>query len=128
MKNVLNKLSYYFRESYGIDKLSTHLYIGGLILSLFKHTAALGFVFFIYATWRCLSKNKYKRYNELQAYENFILPIAKRFSKFKYSMNDHKYYKIFKCPNCSQKLRVPKHKGRITITCNACGTSFKKKS
>ncbi|ADK13958.1 MULTISPECIES: zinc finger containing protein [Clostridium] len=128
MRNFLNKLSYYFRESYGIDKLSTHLYIGGIVLSLFRRTATLGFVFFIYSTWRCLSRNKYRRYKELEAYENFISPLAKRFSGFTYSMNNHKQYKIFKCPNCSQKLRVPRHKGKITITCKNCGTSFKRKS
>lgn len=128
MRNFLNKLSYYFRESYGIDKLSTHLYIGGIVLSLFRHTATLGFVFFVYSTWRCLSRNKYRRYKELEAYENFISPLSKRFGGFTYSMNNHRQYKIFKCPNCSQKLRVPKHKGKITITCKKCGTSFKRKS
>lgn len=128
MRNFLNKLSYYFKENYGIDKLSTHLYIGGIVLSLFKRTVTLGFVFFIYSTWRCLSRNKYRRYKELQAYENFISPLTKRFSRFAYSMNNHKQYKIFKCPNCSQKLRVPRHKGKITVTCKNCGTSFKRKS
>lgn len=128
MKNFLNRISYYFRNSYGIDKLSIHLYIAGCILSLFRYTSTLGFVFFIYSTWRCLSKNRYKRYNELQSYENFIAPISNSFKKLTTSMNEQRYYKIFKCPNCSQKLRVPKHKGKITITCSVCGTTFKRKS
>ena len=37
-------------------------------------------------------------------------------------------YKYFKCKSCGVKLRVPKHKGKITITCPKCRTSFKGKS
>ncbi|MFL0196801.1 hypothetical protein ACJDU8_14725 [Clostridium sp. WILCCON 0269] len=128
MNKFLDRISYYFKDSYGIDTLSKHLYIAGLVLFLLRPAYTLGFVFIIYSSWRCLSKNKYKRYRELQAYENFISPIIYRFKGFGNSMNQNKYYKIFKCPNCKQKLRVPKKKGRITITCKNCGTSFKGKS
>ncbi|WP_446897809.1 hypothetical protein ACSVC9_12575 [Clostridium sp. LBM24168] len=130
MNKFLNKLTYYFRDSYGIDKLSKHLYIIGFILSIFRsrQSSIFGFVCIVYSTWRCFSKNKYKRYHELQSYENLIAPIGRIFDKFKYSSSQNKYYKIFKCPNCSQKMRVPRHKGKITITCRNCGTSFKGKS
>ena len=33
-----------------------------------------------------------------------------------------------KCPNCGQMLRVPRGKGRITVTCRGCGASFQEKS
>ena len=39
-----------------------------------------------------------------------------------------KTHKYFTCPNCRQKLRVPKGNGRITITCPKCKTQFKGKS
>lgn len=130
MNKFLDKISHYFRDSYGIDKLSKHLYIIGFVLSIFRsrQSSTFGFVCIIYSTWRCLSKNKYKRHRELQSYENFIEPISRMFTRFKNSSDHHKYYKIFKCPNCSQKMRVPRHKGKITITCKNCGTSFKGKS
>lgn len=119
----------FFKDSYGIDRLSKHLYIIGFILSIFRHNfATFGLVCIIYSTWRCLSKNKYKRYHELQSYENFIAPMTKKFSEFIDSIGKHKHYKIFKCPNCSQKMRVPRHKGKITITCKNCGTTFRGKS
>ena len=38
---------------------------------------------------------------------------------------DHRY---FKCPNCGQQLRVPRGKGKITVTCRNCGVSFEEKS
>ena len=33
-----------------------------------------------------------------------------------------------KCPNCGQQLRVPRGKGRITVTCRSCGAVFQEKS
>lgn len=33
---------------------------------------------------------------------------------------------IIKCPNCDSKLRVPRNKGKISITCPKCSTSFEK--
>ncbi|WP_333860974.1 hypothetical protein [Clostridium sp.] len=128
LNKFLNKISYYFRDSYGMDKLSKHLYIGGLVILLIKPVYTLSFVFIVYSTWRCISKNKYKRFRELQAYENFISPLIYKIKNFINSQNPHNPYKIFKCPNCAQKLRVPRKKGKITITCNKCGTSFKGKS
>lgn len=39
-----------------------------------------------------------------------------------------KIYRFFVCPSCSQKVRVPRGKGRIEITCPKCRTAFIKKS
>ena len=128
MNNFLNKLSYYFKDSYGMDKLSKHLFIAGLIFMIFRHTSTFGVVCILYSGWRCISKNKYKRYRELQSYEKFISPIIFKFNNFKAGRSKKLYYKILKCPNCSQKLRVPKHKGKMTVTCSKCATSFRAKS
>ena len=35
---------------------------------------------------------------------------------------------VFVCPTCKQKLRVPRGKGKISITCPKCATSFIKKT
>ena len=39
-----------------------------------------------------------------------------------------KQYKILKCPKCKQKLRVPRGKGKITVTCKRCSHEFHAKS
>ena len=33
-----------------------------------------------------------------------------------------------KCPNCGQKIRVPRHKGKICIKCPKCRIEFVKKT
>ena len=126
--NFLSKIRYYFRDSYGMDKFSKYLFIAGLILSLTRYTMSFGYILIIYGAWRSFSKNKYKRHQELASFENALLILKQKFYRHKQSMNDSKHYKIFKCPNCSQKLRIPRKQGKVTITCKKCGTEFKGKS
>ena len=39
-----------------------------------------------------------------------------------------KQYKYFICPQCAQRLRVPRGKGKIRVTCTHCGNIFEMKS
>ena len=41
---------------------------------------------------------------------------------------DRRTHKIFKCPNCTQRIRVPKGKGKICIKCPKCRIEFIKKT
>jgi hypothetical protein len=127
-KNYINKLSYYFKDSYGLDKLSKFLIIAGFILSSGRLTGILGYTLIIYGAWRSFSKNKYKRQQELSVFENYLSILKQSFYKYKSSILEFPKYKIFKCPNCSQKLRVPRKKGNVVITCKRCSTEFKGKS
>ena len=127
-KNILNKITYQFRDSYGFDKLSKYLIIIGIILTTGRYTAIFGYAIVIYSLWRSISKNKYKRYQELAALENYLSILKQKFYRTKASMVDNRKYKVFKCPNCSQKLRVPRKKGKVVITCKKCGTEFKGRS
>ena len=39
-----------------------------------------------------------------------------------------KDYHYYRCPKCGQQLRVPRGRGKISITCPKCGNQFIKKS
>ncbi|WP_234122817.1 ribonuclease P Rpr2/Rpp21/SNM1 subunit family protein [Clostridium hydrogenum] len=128
----MNKFASYFKDSYGWDKLSSYLSIIGIILCSTKFTAVFGVALIVFSTIRSISKNKYRRYQELQTFESFLGNLKNKFSTLKYStahnIAQSRQYKIFKCPKCSQKLRVPRKQGKVVITCKKCGTEFKKRT
>lgn len=124
----MNKLSNYFKNSYGIDKFSKYLFATGAILLFTKYTAIIGLTLIIFSATRCISKNVYSRQRELQGFERFLNTLQNKVRNFKPSIGYSRQYKVFKCPNCSQKLRVPRKQGKIVVTCKKCGTEFKGKS
>lgn len=58
---------------------------------------------------------------------NCFAKIKKPFADASVRRKD-KEHKYFKCPKCKARLRVPKGRGRITVTCPRCGNKFDKKS
>jgi len=112
---------------YGPDQLSVVLCILSFVLSIISNITNLPFITALSAValgtavYRILSRDVLRRRSENQRFLAKWNPIAARF-------RDRKTHKYFKCPNCGEKLRVPKHKGSMTITCPKCGTRFKGKT
>lgn len=79
------------------------------------------------AVFRMVSRNLPKRRAENARFLGLIGPLGAwwRTQRIRRKDKDHCY---FKCPNCGQCLRVPKGKGKLTITCRNCGVSFEEKS
>lgn len=126
--DFFNKLRYYLKDSYGFDRLSKYIFIAGALCFAIKYLSIIGLGLMGYSIWRSLSKNRYKRYEELQKFNDVLSAVKYKFNNRKEFIDNIAHYKIFICPNCSQKLRVPRKKGKITITCKKCGTQFKGKS
>jgi len=76
---------------------------------------------FALVLYRFLSKKIYPRSNENQ---KFIQWIAQMKDVFKVKKATYSY---FKCPECKQKMRAPKGRGKIKVTCKNCHTQFTKK-
>lgn len=137
------KLMQFMYGRYGTDELNLFLLILMVILAVINLFFHLPVIYILQTLClvlyfvRFFSKNTAKRAKENQKF----LSIKAKFSRKKdfntVNYNDYNSpkkakkepgYKYFKCPNCSAKLRVPKGKGKITITCPRCRTSFKGKS
>lgn len=127
MKQWLQRFLY---GRYGVDQFSFFLLILSIILSLlnvFLGWPFMPIIYFLLIIWcwfRILSKNIYKRRAENDKFMKFYGPIRNWFKDKKERFRDRKTHKYFKCPSCGQRLRVPKGKGNITITCSKCKTKF----
>lgn len=132
------KVLQFMQGRYGVDQLS-HFLIGtsvfvALLGMLFRIPAAsiICWVLIIIGYVRIFSKNISKRYAENQKFMDKTFGIRNAFAKLKYRMKYGKQtsdpYYIYKCKKCGQKIRIPKGKGRIMITCPKCKFQFKKYS
>lgn len=81
-------------------------------------------VMLVYSYYRAFSRNIQARYREAMAYERILSKIKTLPQRAK----EARTYKIFKCPGCKQKIRIPRHKGNIEITCPKCKNSFRGRS
>ena len=82
----------------------------------------------VFVFYRMLSRNVTRRYEENQWFLRHWRPVSGWFHRLAQSVRDRKTHRYYKCPNCSSKLRVPKGKGKIQITCPVCRTEFVKKT
>ena len=118
----------------GFDQFSQFLNIVVVVLfviSLFTkwkklYTIGLGVMAYMY--FRVFSKNISKRYMENQKFCNLRYDVSIKWNKMKKEWEQRKIYRFYHCPICSQKVRVPKGRGKICITCPKCRSEFIKKS
>ena len=111
---------------YGADRLNMVILCTGLVASLLSMMIdlqpfnlifwALSYGLMIWAIFRSLSRNTYKRYQE-----------NRRFLQLTGRMKDREH-RYFDCPKCRQMVRVPRGKGKISITCPRCREKFVKKT
>ncbi len=111
---------------YGTDRLNMVILCVGLaasVLSAIIHAPAVNLALFFlsygmmfWAIFRSLSRNTYKRYQENRKFMQIFGRLKDR---------EHRY---FDCPKCRQMVRVPRGKGRISITCPRCREKFVRKT
>lgn len=130
IRDWLGKLGLWLRRfmdgRYGNDKLNIAILLTGVILGFLSSILggfvlklvlwALSYGLMIWAIFRCLSRNTYKRYQENRKYLQLLDRVKDR---------EHRYYD---CPKCRQRVRVPRGKGKINITCPRCKEKFIRKT
>ena len=125
---MFNSLKRFMIGRYGVDLLGKHLgivaFLVMLIASIFD-VFALRVIGFLLMTWcicRIISKKHVLRINENRKYTELLSKVTA------YIKRDRKYYRYLKCPKCRKVTKVPKHKGKIAITCPHCRYEFIKKT
>ena len=126
MKRIGAWLRNFMAGRYGSDKLNMFILGSGVavcLVSLLIRVPAvnlaatlISYGLMFWAIFRCLSRNTYKRYQENRKFMQIVDRLKDR---------QHRY---FDCPKCRQTVRVPRGKGKISITCPRCREKFVKKT
>ena len=134
LNNFKMKFARFMQGRNGVDQLSQFLNVVVLILlvvSIFTKSIILDWLPFVlmgYMYFRIFSRNISKRSVENQKFCNMRYDLAIKKNKWKKEREQKKIYRFFRCPMCHQKVRVPKGRGKICITCPKCRQEFVRRS
>jgi hypothetical protein len=131
---MIDKLERFMRGRYGQDELNRVLSVSALVLcgiSLITHwlvLSSLSMALVIVCLLRSFSRNTGARFREAEFYFGLKSNILRFSGNTAERLRQYQTHRIFTCPSCRQRCRVPKGKGRIRITCKRCGAKFIKKT
>lgn len=118
---------------YGADQLGRAISLIALVcmvIGIFTfrwlNTVALALLLLCY--FRMFSRNVPRRMAENQRYLALRWQLLQRLSGVRTRFAQRKAYRFFRCPSCGQRVRVPRGRGKIQITCPKCRGEFIKKS
>lgn len=130
---IRNALQRFMYGRYGNDQFNLFLmglYLVLYLVYLFVRADLLylvSFALLVFTLFRMLSRNVERRRRENIWFLQTFKPVLD-WLRLRRSARRDKEHVYFKCPSCGQRLRVPRGKGQITVTCRACGASFQEKS
>ena len=134
IEDLKYRFSRFMQGRYGVDSLSRFLSVvllAFIVIGVFIRIPFSGMITFAILAvlyWRMFSRDIPKRYEENQKFLQIRDKLLGRFSNFGSNMSQLKDYHIYRCPQCSQKIRIPRGKGHIMVKCPRCGFEFHKKS
>lgn len=124
------KLERFFIGRNGADQLYSFLVISCLVLlviNIFVGSAiiyAAELVLMVYAIFRFMSKNIYKRQAENRRFMELFGKAKAFFVLQRRRFADRKTHVYRTCPGCKKHLRLPKKKGEHNVCCPCCKNNF----
>lgn len=122
------KYTHVMRGRYGrLDQVNKALLIFWAVMMIFDRWIPfyigniLAIAAFVIVLYRFCSKKFIQEVMKTKSLSNGS-PKSKTFSRGK-----RETYRYFKCPECKQKMRAPKGRGKIKVTCKNCHKQFIKK-
>lgn len=141
IRGVSKMIERIFYGRNGIDTYSIFILFVAMIFLATRWiwTWLIGLALVIYALFRCFSKNIVKRRAEQWKFQSivfkigrFFVRIARRIRSFfsfqALKWRNRKTTVYFKCPKCKNRLSLPRHKGKLVVTCTVCGHEFIRKT
>ena len=138
MNKLREMLAKFMYGRYGTDRLNMFLLIVLIVCAGLNLFVRNGYFSIVMSSWetllivliyyRMFSRNISKRYAENQKYLAMENRVRRFFGKNKYIQQQRKEFHIYTCPQCKQKIRIPKGKGNVSIRCPKCGRDFVKNS
>ncbi len=124
------RLNNFFIGRNGQDQFGLFLLVLSIIFSFIGvwYCTAISWIILVIAIFRMVSKNVTQRRKENIVFLKIWYKVKKPFKILKARYNVRKFYKIFSCPKCRQKLKVPKYKGKVKVRCTKCGETFIRKT
>lgn len=137
----------FFQGIYGFDVLSIFLILLSLIFDFWQPSRILGLLLYAVVIYRTFSRDIYKRRNECNKFRSWSnkylskigmsIPdnfpslnstnLSQLYSRLRYNIEQMRKYKTIICPGCRKKLKLPRGRGKVIITCRTCSTEFKAK-
>ncbi|MDE6907461.1 MAG: hypothetical protein K2P21_04770 [Lachnospiraceae bacterium] len=128
------KFQNFMSGRYGVDDFSKALLYATLALclvSLFTRNRMLNLLLtagLVFIYYRMFSKNYSRRFRENLWYLRQKDKVMHFFRRQNSLTQQRKTHRIYTCPQCRQKIRIPKGHGKVQITCPQCKTAFIKRS
>ncbi len=131
---VGSKIASWMEGRNGSDELGICVLVVALLLiviNVFVRTfilTAFALVLIGYSFWRLISRDVEAREGENVIFLDFVSPIMPWLKHPAEAAREVRAYKHLACPECGQRVRVPRKKGKIRITCPKCSAKFEAKS
>lgn len=135
-----------FNGRNGLDAFSAFLILLAMPFTFWRYTLVIAAALIAYALFRAFSRNVGKRREELWKFQGaaykvimffrthfrgikkFFASVKSFFSYYFLKIKNRKTTLYFRCPKCKNILSLPRHKGKLAVTCPVCHQGFIKKT
>jgi len=127
---MMNQFRKFMYGRYGFDQLSRDIILFSLFITLIASMTRsslllwLAYIPLFYAIFRILSRDTQKRARENYIYADLIRKVKVRAKNTKLLLVGTRTHKFYRCKGCRQMIRIPRGKGKISISCPKCRREF----